>query len=171
MSHTTPLRWPVALFVSAATPHRSGDQWLCVSSHINLQEKCNNTETFWGWIISQGLQNFDLCSKLMWLLGWEVNCFCAYSLIYCLFWLVYSFLLSQLNGCQVFSSEVPWQCTREGLLPLIEVSSWCIVEVVDSTTGNAPRPYVGRPFVLHIWNGSFRHLQRHSASTDARGLY
>jgi hypothetical protein len=45
------------------------------------------------------------------------------------------------------------------------------VVLIDSTTGNALRPYVGRPFVPHIWNGSFRHLQRHSASTDARGLY
>jgi hypothetical protein len=37
----------------------------------------------------------------------------------------------------------------------------------DSTKG---RPYVGRPSVPHIWKGSFRHLQRHSASTDARPL-
>jgi hypothetical protein len=42
---------------------------ICVSSHINLKEKCNNTETFWGSTISQGLQNFDFSSKLMWLFG------------------------------------------------------------------------------------------------------
>lgn len=41
----------------------------CVSSHISLRGKCNNADTSWGSTISQGLQNFDLCSKLMWLLG------------------------------------------------------------------------------------------------------
>jgi hypothetical protein len=51
------------------------------------------------------------------------------------------------------------------------IRPWQIDWLIDSTTGNAPRPYVGRPFVPHIWNGSFRLIQRHSASTDARGLY